>query len=116
MHSVSLLVFVEECRTTPSSSDPNKPCVFPFYYGGVTYTTCTSVANNGVLWCCTKGFKNGGKWGVCGESCPKEGKSNLRNTHIDVDMSQYYAYCRIKYRCLICNISYVKDHLVVMTK
>jgi len=46
-----------------------KACIFPFIYGGITYSDCTTVANNGVLWCSTKTDSSNnhvpGFWGNC---------------------------------------------------
>ena len=39
-------------------------CTFPFTYGGIKYNKCTSIANNGILWCTTATG-----WGNCAESC-----------------------------------------------
>ena len=40
------------CKTLPGSDDPNRPCVFPFTFAGVTYNGCTK--DNGDAWCATK--------------------------------------------------------------
>ena len=40
------------CKTLPGSDDPNRPCVFPFTFDGVTYNGCTK--DNGDAWCATK--------------------------------------------------------------
>ena len=39
-------------------------CVFPFTYRNVTYTTCTTVRNDGVFWCSTTAEYDK-KWGNC---------------------------------------------------
>ena len=47
-------------------------CVFPFKYGGKTYTSCTE-ANHDRPWCATEVWKskNMKKWGHCnGDTCP----------------------------------------------
>ena len=62
-----------ECRTTPDSDDPNKPCVFPFEYGGFLFTKCTDYGASD-FWCPTKiphGSFNKKSWGLCESSCPK---------------------------------------------
>ena len=41
-------------------------CKFPFTYKDTEYNQCTSVGNNGVLWCSTD---TGGGWGNCVASC-----------------------------------------------
>merc|ERR1712002_781696 len=47
-------------------------CTFPFIYRGKTYLECTTVRNNGVLWCATDTRSDGsfinGKWGNCDSS------------------------------------------------
>ena len=42
------------------------PCVFPFTFGGVTYTSCTTASSNGVPWCSTTNdLARDGKFGNC---------------------------------------------------
>ena len=43
-------------------------CVFPFVYGGQTYSACTAVHNDGVEWCATTttGAATVLTWGTCG--------------------------------------------------
>ena len=59
---------------TNGGPDPNKPCMLPFTYNGITYTSCTSVLNYGIDWCSTEidayGNHVGMKWGNCGTGCP----------------------------------------------
>lgn len=41
-------------------------CVFPYIYNGVSYTSCTTLNNNDVLWCATTyNFDIHGQWGNC---------------------------------------------------
>ena len=54
---------------------PDEECVLPFVYKGKTYEECTTVDNFGVGWCSTKVNNTndhhiGGKWGICGPTCP----------------------------------------------
>jgi len=51
-------------------------CVFPFIYDGEEYTGCTSVENDGKLWCATDIYKNGKmqEWDDCGDSCISDNK------------------------------------------
>ena len=51
-------------------------CIFPFIYNGTEYTECTSVDNNGALWCALNTTmdrrvlrENEHSWGNCEESC-----------------------------------------------
>jgi len=53
----------------------NKPCVFPFNYGGTKYSKCTTEGNKGKLWCSTEVDAFGdyvkNKWGNCDSNCGK---------------------------------------------
>lgn len=55
--------------------NPNRKCVFPFKYGGKTYSSCTDISDPGKFWCSTKTDKNGRhvtkrkQWGYCHPSC-----------------------------------------------
>jgi len=57
---------------TKSGNKPWAKCVFPFRYGGKTYTGCTKAGHN-ALWCSTKTDSNGnhisGNWGNCNSDC-----------------------------------------------
>ena len=60
---------------TKDGPDPNKPCVFPFNYGGTSYSKC-STQDNPEPWCATEVDANGnyepgiyGKWGNCDSNC-----------------------------------------------
>merc|ERR1712013_835437 len=65
--------------TTQSGPYPSQPCVFPFRYNGVTYTSCTEWIyggeNQGSKWCSTKVDSQGvhvngeGNYGFCGADC-----------------------------------------------
>ena len=70
-----------------SGPNPNKPCVFPFQYHGMTFNNCTNYdgADN-KAWCATKVDGSGNhfyggdeydqeNWGNCGPNCPISGKS-----------------------------------------
>ena len=50
----------------------NAPCVFPFYFKGVLYETCTS-AEYTQNWCATKVGSNDSyindEWGNCNSDC-----------------------------------------------
>ena len=52
--------------------DPNKDCVFPFFWNGRTHNSC--IKDNSGNWCSTKVNNKGqhieGKWGVCSSVCP----------------------------------------------
>ncbi|XP_028415778.1 72 kDa type IV collagenase-like [Dendronephthya gigantea] len=46
----------ENCATGATcevKTTSGKCCVFPFYYRGIKYSACTTVANNNVFWCGT---------------------------------------------------------------
>jgi len=49
------------------------PCVFPFRYNDVTYTSCTTI-DRGQPWCATETDSSGsfvpGRWGYCPQNCP----------------------------------------------
>ena len=53
------------CKTTGGTGH-GAACVFPFTFGGKTYTTCTTVGNGHTPWCATStaGGENG-PWGNC---------------------------------------------------
>ena len=63
------------CKTN-EGPDSNKPCVFPFTYGGAKYTACTEVLNFGIHWCATEVDAIGeyirDKWGSCSPRCTRE--------------------------------------------
>jgi len=61
------------------------PCVFPFKYGRITYTTCSNKfknKTNNLPWCSTKVDEKGkhvgggGNWGNCDETCPSPPNDN----------------------------------------
>ena len=60
-----------DCKT----DDGHKPCIFPYYYGGVRYTTCTTVGNNGTYWCAiavdNEGQQSHEDWGNCDNACSR---------------------------------------------
>jgi len=69
------------CRTV-SGEDPNKECVFPFGFGGVTYNECIFEGNapgDTEPWCSTLTDANDdhvggqGAWGFCSSECPVVG-------------------------------------------
>ena len=77
-----------DCETVPVkvqsvdfSPDPGKMCIFPFTLNDEQFNGCTEYEYNGVYWCPTELSvdgslsKNSSKWGVCGDSCPKDSKS-----------------------------------------
>ena len=74
------------CHTN-GGADPNKPCVFPFNYNGINYTSCTTVENNGIHWCSTEVDANGNhvgvQWGNCGPGCTR-GNETYTCTYIYV--------------------------------
>lgn len=46
-------------------------CVFPFTYGGTTYTGCADAASyGGAGWCAFDSTYAAGRWGYCTEDCP----------------------------------------------
>ena len=66
------------CLTT-GGAKPDKKCMFPFTYKGVTHKACTDHGNEDpewLPWCSTKvddyGGHVGGNWGDCSEECPFE--------------------------------------------
>ena len=58
--------------------DQNKDCVFPFKWGGFTYSGCTTArfGNGGasfddLKWCGTQSVVTSeAGWGICSPSCP----------------------------------------------
>jgi len=65
-----------ECSTAGGPAGVGTPCVFPFVYNGVRFTSCTTVNNNGQRWCATEVGANsayiGNKWGTCSSECAKK--------------------------------------------
>ena len=75
----------EMACTTTSGDDPDKPCIFPFKFRGITHNNCTLIGNEPgkvSAWCSTKVDDSGkhvgggkGNWGVCEPKCqPNPGK------------------------------------------
>jgi len=64
--AVVVLAAVSSAESSCATQDKRK-CVFPFKYRGVTYNGCTTVRNNGKLWCSTENAADGNykKWGNC---------------------------------------------------
>ena len=67
--------FISVCKTV-SGPAPNKPCVFPFRFKGVTYKTCT-FEQSSTPWCSTgvdkygNHISNKGLYGNCdSRKCP----------------------------------------------
>ena len=68
---------VQACMTKVvegvTNDDPEKPCIFPFVSGAVTYNECTNSSGTGP-WCATEVDTNGvmvdNKWGFCNTACP----------------------------------------------
>lgn len=74
--SILFISYYLECRTLEKSKllnpEPDKPCVFPFKYGGKEYDKCTTHGWGNVYWCGTTysvGVNSG--WGLC--KCPECG-------------------------------------------
>ncbi len=59
--------------TTNGGEKPGLPCVIPFKYGDVTYTTCTTRNSEYGLWCSTAVDAQGNhivnNWGYCAPDC-----------------------------------------------
>merc|ERR1719477_524079 len=75
--------------TTQSGPYPGQPCVFPFRYNGVTYTSCTT-QNKSEAWCSTNTTLAGthipGYFGYCPSSCSgAEGSTCTPGTSYTVD-------------------------------
>jgi hypothetical protein len=67
----------EKCLTTNDSTDPNKPCIFPFKFNDVVYEGCpTDLKDKNKRWCSTESnennVENSEKWGYCSGYCPIE--------------------------------------------
>lgn len=64
------------CWVSQSSDSALRPCVFPFFFKGRPYSSCTNEGDpDGKLWCSTKTAPNGlhiggrGFWGFCDPDC-----------------------------------------------
>ena len=68
LHAVVWFFPAEVCCTdilTYGGTAPaDSACIFPFSYKGTTYESCTTVNNDGVLWCYTT-EGTGRLWGNC---------------------------------------------------
>merc|ERR1712066_662995 len=66
------VISVPSCTTT-SGPYPSQPCVFPFRYNGITYSSCTT-QDKSAAWCSTNTTLAGthipGYFGYCPSSCP----------------------------------------------
>jgi len=66
------------CSAT-SGPGAGSPCVFPFNFGGVSHSSCTTIDGDTTPWCSTQTDANNdhvpgvGAWGYCDASCPGEG-------------------------------------------
>ena len=86
------------CSTT-SGEDPNKPCVFPFIFKGITYNWCTKDGNESgdtEAWCATKVDGSGEyergttNWGFCEPKCqPKHDSSLLGWVRYEIQATWY---------------------------
>merc|ERR1719205_483843 len=81
-------ISVPDC-TTDSGPYSGQPCVFPFRYNGVTYTSCTT-QDKSAAWCSTNTTLAGthipGYFGYCPSSCAgAEGSSCTPGTSYTVD-------------------------------
>ena len=87
----SKLILGQKCFTTKDSVDPNKQCIFPFKFKGVTFYGCpTDLIDKKRRWCSTKTDSSGnhvrgeGKYGFCTFDCPKHFESSeFQIRHID---------------------------------
>ena len=64
-----------DCPPGKRTDDPQgRCCAFPFTYGGVSYDSCTTVANGNKPWCSFDSVY-AGKWANCGNEnivCKKD--------------------------------------------
>merc|ERR1719178_643750 len=62
--------------STINGPTPGAQCVFPFKFGGVTYTSCTTAGGYSHAWCSTTtdayGKHINGNFADCGVGCPVE--------------------------------------------
>ena len=69
-----LFGFFKECKTRPSHRGLSEPCVFPFIFNNVEYSTCTDENSRDDTWCATKTDAQGNmipdQWGKCDIGCP----------------------------------------------
>ena len=55
----------------PGNKAGNRKCVFPFWYKGITYVSCTTKDHRGKAWCSfDQEYK--GKWGACNSNKSKQ--------------------------------------------
>ena len=81
------------CMTSRDSYDPNKPCMFPFYWGDHFLDNCTDLDNGGEFWCYTKLGQDlrvelgqsSEVWGLCGPRC--QGQENFIKRKLLLDKS-----------------------------
>merc|ERR1719233_2325671 len=64
-----------QCLTW-AGPEKGQRCVFPFTYRNKTFNGCTEFCRQKSWWCATKvdskGNLEGGKWGLCPDSCPHD--------------------------------------------
>ena len=57
-------------RIDPGPSGPGVTCMFPFFFNGTEYNSCTDESHT-TLWCPTELKRDGtwNQWGNCGDKC-----------------------------------------------
>ena len=96
-----LILLAGKCITN-GGLDPNKPCIFPWYYSHDTvpklYTACADPAGSGYNWCPTEVVdgtyvSGSGKWGECDVTLPECNALGTPNPPL-IDYPQYVKYTR----------------------
>merc|ERR1719205_14861 len=116
------VISVPSCTTT-SGPYPSQPCVFPFRYNGVTYSSCTT-QDKSAAWCSTNSTLAGthipGYFGYCPSSCPgaetsscTPGTSYNYNNLLPI-IHLHHSLWPCYRRCLCLPLHLLWDHLRVL--
>ena len=89
----TLNIVLGNCTTLDAlNQEGGIPCIFPFTYGGKTYSECSNSGGT-CSWCATKLDSSGayilGFWGCCNDVCPKE---DQKGTFFKFEIFRYINY------------------------
>ncbi|XP_065663194.1 uncharacterized protein LOC136085746 [Hydra vulgaris] len=102
---ISYICYPQKCMQNASNG---QCCTFPFVYNSITYDSCTTVNNNGVLWC-SMDFVYAGKWGNCTGWCMGF-SSEIENDCFGNQSHAVTIYENTSYEVTCTEISLIKIH------